>query len=149
MANVENLTLAAYSDRELLGVIADLADNDGWVETAHLATRAFGAGIQSEPKRQAHAHRCVGIRLGWMRRYGVVERDKSAPGRWRLSSAGEDFLSGRLRAAQSRAVTEADDGQMLHLATTMAERYYAAGPTAATMMRRAWQHGLSKRGRRR
>lgn len=147
MARAESLRLADFSDRDLLGVMADLADSEGWVMTSEVAERVFGRGINSDAKRRLHAIRCVAIRLSWMRRFGVVQLHREEPGVWGLSAEGVAMLRGELRSGQAKAIDGAMDEQLLHLATAIADRYRAAGQVGATMMRRAWQHGEARRRR--
>jgi len=143
----ESLRLAAYSDRDLLGLIVDVGDGDGWATNLDVAVKAFGSGIMSDDDRRVHAVRCVGVRLSWMRRFGVVERHERDQGTWRLSSDGEQMLNGTLGKTLAGSLSRIDDSQLLHLGTAIADRSQVAGPIGYTMMRRAWQYGVANRKR--
>lgn len=141
------MRLQDYSDRDLLGLLNDLGDQEGWCLTHDVAIQTFGTAIDNDDNRREHAERCVGIRLSWMRRYGVVDAHPEKKKMWRLSRVGYALLEGNLTAKQETALAGARDEQLLFLATAFGERYMTADSVGATMMRRAWQYAAGRRRR--
>jgi hypothetical protein len=151
MSPLESLRLIDLSDREVLLVVADVADDDGWAYAYDVAERL---GVADAYRRRAGAQR-----LSWLKRYGAVEREHEADEhgnlmyvagdphrprygqRWRLTATGEALASGRLRAAQQRAVDDADEAQLLLVARIVAERARASSSSAAAkLIEREWRH---------
>lgn len=132
----EHLTLYDYSDRELLLMMLDHADDDGWVSTHDLAT-----ALQVEGKYPA---RPVGIRLGWMKRYGAVERAEDKP-EWRLTRQGLALAVGDLSTQERQIIEGLTSEQMLSLTRALTTRYRRVGVVAANLMRREWQYGAFQR----
>jgi hypothetical protein len=131
-----SLRLDDFSDRELLFVVDDAADDEGWASTADVAE---ALNLASEhPKMNA------GIRLGYLRRLGVLERHPDTK-LWRLTTLGEHVRGGRLDPAVLAALEGLSDEQVLVATTTLAKHLVAAGPESATLMRREWTHGMAQR----
>ena len=127
------LRLYDFSDRELLLLMLDEADPvDGYVSVHDLAV---AIGIDAE-----HPGRHVGIRLGWMRRYGAVERQDSAP-RWRPTPMGQALARGDLDETQKEVLEGLTAQQMLTLTRNLTTRYRRVGDTARHLMRREWMYG--------
>lgn len=129
------LTLYDYSDRELLLMMRDHGNGDGgWVNSADLAE-----ALQIEAK---HPGQHVGVRLGWLRRFGAVERrEVKGESFWRPTRMGEALASGNLNNQQSKALEGLDVEQLLITTRILTQRYNRAGDTAAHLMRREWQAG--------
>jgi hypothetical protein len=138
MPNVarHRLTLLDYSDRELLNLMMDEAGEDGWASVHDLAV---AIGIDAK-----HPGQHVGIRLGWMRRYGAVERQNGAP-MWRPTPMGRALARGDLSEDQREVIEGLTSEQMLTLTRTLTTRYRRVGDTAAHLMRREWQYGTHGR----
>ena len=133
-------TIASVSDREVLALARDHADADGQFSTADLAA-AFDLNVK-------HPLSNVGVRLGYLRRIGMLERDSDS-GRWYLTIIGEHFAKGQLTAAQRRALESLRDGGAAWAATeSLSSLLREAGDAQATMMRRQWQHGWAQRNHR-
>ena len=73
--------------RELLHMMLDEADGQGWISAQDLAR-----ALAIEAK---HPAQHVGTRLGWMRKYGAVERQAKEP-MWRPTSMGRALATGDL-----------------------------------------------------
>lgn len=129
-------TLREASDRELLAYLQDAADADGQASTFAIADLA-----DLKAKRPLVN---VGVRLGYLRRVGLVERDPDTRG-WYLTAIGETFVAGRLPAAARRALDHLDGGAAWAATEQLGELLRAAGPEQATMMRRQWQHSWLRR----
>jgi hypothetical protein len=153
---LESLTILDLSDREVLLVLRDVAEDDGWGYAEAVGLRL---GIIEE-----HARRAAAVRLSWMVRYGAVEREHlvDADGRlryinddvgrpkygqrWRLTEIGEAFADGRLKRAQERAVEDASTAQLLLVAQAVAERArHLDSAPAAKLIEREWKHRWGRR----
>lgn len=141
-----SLRLSDFSDRELLRIIYDLSDEYGWVESVHLAEHLFPTQVRAGREDKNQALRCVGQRLSWMKRYGVVQRnEKDRKGTWGLTGQGKLLLTGAIPAHERKVIENLKENQLLDLTETLSMRYFYAGDVAATMMRRQWQFGSIRR----
>jgi hypothetical protein len=131
-----HLTLYDYSDRELLLMMLDEADEMGWVDVHTLAE-----ALVIDHK---HPGQCVGTRLSWLRRYGAVERKDGAP-EWRLTAMGRALATGGLDSVQEEVIGGLSSEQMLALTRALTTRYRRVGDTAAHLMRREWMAGTYSR----
>jgi len=122
-----------------LALIGDLRDTNGWVTSREIADRVGIAGTE------AHATRSVGVRLGWMRRYGVVvKNDDNGKVRWRLTADGERVLAARLGRGAVTALTGVSEEQLLAAAHVLTNRYAGSRHTYRTLVRREWQRELRR-----
>lgn len=125
------LKLEEFSDRELMQIMAEIGDEEGWCTVPE-----FAAKVKiSHP----NPNNCVGVRFAWMRRYGVLERDGD---HWRLTDTGEAILSARLSGGASQALRRVGQSTGM-LAVEMLTAVYqeAKGRPAGHLMRRAWRRG--------
>ena len=117
-----------WTDREILGIVQDLINEDGEATTTSIGERmgfklrhANGNGRRETPATK------VGGRLGWMRSGGLLssyetdpEADGHEPGdrdlRWDLTDIGYDICTGRLTKAVSGALGKMTDGDRVLLA---------------------------------
>src|SRR5215467_579662 len=90
-------------DLDLMHKLVDEADNEGWVELHHLA-RSLGLGDDH--------NRNLAVRMAWMRRYGILERDDKT-GLWRLSRGGERVVAARVKAASVRELEALPEAAMI------------------------------------
>lgn len=90
--------------------------------------------------------RAVGIRLAWMRRYGMLEFDQERR-LWRLSKGGERVTAARLKAAQTKRIEELPDEAMVDVMASVTSRYRHGEPMLADLLRREFLFGTQK-GRR-
>lgn len=128
--------LAEVSDRELLALLRDVADSDGTASTLDVAA---AADLETE-----HPLTNVGVRLGYLRKIGMLERDDDM--RWYLTTVGARFVGGKLTAAQKRALEALrDEGSAWQATEALSSLLGDASYTQATMMRRQWQHGWARR----
>jgi hypothetical protein len=87
------------------------------------------------------------VRLSWLKRYGVVQRDVET-GRWGLTSVGEGIMHGRLSGAQSRLLENVDPDNLFAVVHAVGGHLGRAHPEAATMAAREWRYNLAARKRR-
>ena len=148
---LDSLRLEAYSDRELMLVVRDLAIEDGWVEPEVVAQQL---GIETASPRGAVTSRFV-----WMRRYGAMERELEADddgtpvftragrvkvtSRWRLTPRGEALALGVLDEKARKQLDALTEDQMLLLTRWVAEKRRDVNEVAATLMRREWRYSNS------
>jgi hypothetical protein len=128
-------TLYDFRDLDLMLKVEAEADNDGWVEAAHLA-RSVGFGDDSHP---------VAMRFAWMRRYGMLEysEDKKM---WRLSAGGRRVSSARLKASQAQAIEALPDEAMIEVMANVTSRYWRGDALTAHMLRREFLYGTRRKG---
>lgn len=131
----KSLALMEFSDRELLNVILDVEDENGYV-TSEQIMEAVGLDHK-------HARSCVGIRFAWMRRYGVVDRHEKKG--WTLTPIGRKIALGALNDEEKLVLRNLTSDQLMEATRVLTGRYARAGQTASTMMRRAWQSGTGRR----
>jgi len=120
-----------FRDLDVLQKIVHEGDDQGWIDTEHLA-RSMGLGDDH--------NRNVAIRLAWMRRYGMVVRD-DAKGLWRLSRGGERVVSARLRAATVHELEALPEEAMVETMASVVSRYRLVDSMTATMLRREFLFG--------
>lgn len=136
-------TLFDFRDLDLMLKIAAEGDDEGWIETEQMAR---SLGLKDEQTR------AVGIRLAWMRRYGMLDFDEQRR-LWRLSPGGERVTKARLRASQAKTIEALDDDAMVDVMASVTTRYQLGSPLLANLLRREFmfgtQPGLRRNGRRR
>jgi hypothetical protein len=128
-------TLYDFRDVEIMMKLEDEADAEGWIETEHLA-RALGFSDDD--------FRNVGIRLGWMKRYGMLARDEKT-GVWRLTDGGRRVIEAKLRAATTRELQTINDEALIEAMTNVLHRYRHADAMTATILRREFAYGTQPR----
>lgn len=136
----DSLKLTEFEDFELLHLLEQEAGSDGWTTTEDLA-RELSLDVR-------YPIRNVGSRLGWLRRYGVLERDEDgAAGRYRMTAIGRQLLHGTLTKAQERALAEAGEGRLLAITRAVGGQLTAAGDEASALMHRQWRYSHARRRR--
>lgn len=145
----EHLTIDDLSDRELLLVLDDVSDGDGYAESDAIAERLDLA------KRAI-----ASSRLSWLARWGAVEREHERDEhgnlrymrdgrprhtqRWRMTETGAALAHGQLRARQRETLERINEQQMLELTRYVTQRARASGSVAAKLIAREWRYGTSK-----
>jgi DNA-binding IclR family transcriptional regulator len=133
------LRLEDFSDRELLFALEEHADGDGTVSSHELADGLGLSGLENP-------HQNIAIRLAWLKRYGVVERDPGGK-RWALTDVGARILHGGLRARESRALTEMSEDALFAAMEVFGSRMLNAHSEAAKMSERQWRYAMAQRKR--
>jgi hypothetical protein len=135
-----SMKLNDVSDREVLALCSDIAGPEGDFSTAD-----FAAAVDMAVK---HPLSNVGVRLGYLRRIGMIERDLDSK-RWYLTPLGVTYVRGSLTTAQRRALEALrDEGSAWAATEQLAALLQDASLSQATMMRRQWQHGWAQRNHR-
>lgn len=89
-------------------------------------------------------NRPVGIRLAWMRRYGMVAFDESDR-TWSLSAAGERVTRAHIRSSKITAVERLPDEKMVDVMAHVTSRWRHSDPMLAQMLRREFLYGTQRR----
>jgi hypothetical protein len=141
-----------YTDRELLMVMADVANNGGLILGLDVADRL---GYPKDPDDEKPPREVTG-RLAWMKRYGFVDRidprsiglKGSEPPRYVITPAGQAIMGGRISAAVERELDKGDPGTEVLLMRSLATRGFIEGRDwEAAAIRREWLHNAAKRPR--
>lgn len=146
---LDRLRIEDFSDREFLLILVDVADEDGWADSEHIAQQM-----------DLTERRIASSRLSWLRRYGAVEREheQDADGniryfrdgrvrytqRWRLTELGRAVAYGRLRKGTETALDRVDEGGLLMVARWLSERS-RGDMGAAKLVQREWRYGHGRR----
>lgn len=147
-----SLKVTDISDREILRAIYEEAGSGGWANMEEIAERFFS--MRGEDRRR-FAMRCTATRLAYMKRtLNVVmkrvmydKENHTKYTQWALTKQGEQFLLGQLTDAQTRALTNVDEGKLIATAEVVLNRYSVVRLPVATMIRRQWQHAYGQRRR--
>jgi len=126
---LHDYTLNGISDLELLAVIDDLADGDGWAAN-------YDIRVQLGEKPERGDRSGIGPRIAWMTRYGWLERDDG--GLHRLTAIGHVLLEKpKLSEAFSKYLHALNPAQRLIVTSEIASAGGAAEIQKA--MQRQWQ----------
>jgi hypothetical protein len=144
----DHLTIDDLSDREFLLVLDDVAKEDGWADSEHVAQRLDAA------KKQI-----VSSRLSWLVRWGAVmrehERDRygnlryRADGtprytqRWALTPEGRALAFGSLKTRQRESLDKFDETQMIEVTRWLTTRSRSSSAVASKLIAREWRYGSS------
>jgi len=148
---VDRLTIDDYSDRELLLIMEDVADEDGWASADDVADRL-------DLSKRAIAS----SRLSWLKRFGAVEREHERDDsgslryhrdgkamytqRWRMTKSGRALAHGQLRKKDEAALGTMGDEQMLLVTRWLSQRTVDEG-TTSKLVQREWRFGHAKQRR--
>jgi len=127
-------TVRDFRDRDIMLKLLAEGDEDGWVETEAMAA-SMGFSEDNRPPA---------IRLAWMRRYGMVERDEERK-MWRLTDGGLRVTKSHLKAAQSRTIETVPDEAMVEVMAAVLTRYRHGEPMLAHLLRREYLFGTAPR----
>jgi hypothetical protein len=133
--------LYAFSDEELLALVKDNLDTEGWVTSAELAD---AIGIPDDEDNRLNG---IGIRLGWMGRYGVVRKDteKKVPARWTITGRGIVILEATFSKSLEDQLAGLKGEALWRLSQTISARYSDADDVSAVLVRRSFQRAYHQR----
>jgi hypothetical protein len=137
-----DLTIWGISDFELLGVVDDLADEEGWTYTTEVRLQ-LGESLDKGYRSG------VGSRLGWMRRYGWLESkgtgSRSDPKAFRLTTVGHTLLDNpNLSGAFERTFKGLNPAQRLILTRELAEGAAGGVEEIHSALRRQWTRSMRR-----
>jgi hypothetical protein len=124
-------SLYDFRDHDLMLRLSDL----GEISSHDLAQEL---GLDSE------ATQAAGVRLAWMRRFGMVRFDQKKR-LWSLSQSGERIVAAKRRAALKKLVDEMPEGELIEAMAYITARYRLGEPMVAHMLRREFVYGTSPR----
>ena len=84
----------------------------------------------------------IGRRLGWMRHYGMLERNDGSL--WSLTDAGKRVVFARKRAALMQELGELPEEELIEVMAEVCARYRLGNPMIATMLRREFVFGTQR-----
>jgi hypothetical protein len=132
-----DLSIWGISDPEILGIVDDLADDDGWTTTIEVRLQL------GENPDDTRRHSGVGPRLSWLRRYEWLEQHPDDRSRWRLTPLGQDLLDHPdLTRTVQTALDKLNPAQRLRLTRQLAET--GASSPYRTALRRQWARSLGR-----
>jgi len=149
--SLEALTLLDISDREVLLVIRDVSDGEGYAYADDVATQLDLGG--------EHPHRAVASRLSWLVRYGALERgemrertlrDAENEGMvtkqrgWKLTPLGLSLAVGKLTKAQQDRLAKANLGELLMTTRALTARMESMNGTSK-LLDREYRYGIKRR----
>jgi len=136
MAKRETSHATLYDFRDI-DIMWQIADNNGVGITA--VDLADVLGFEKED-----GGRPVGMRLAWMRKYGMVAFDDNAH-TWKLSRGGERVIEAHLKAPQLRVVENLPDETMVDVMAHVTSRFQRGETMLAHMLRREFLFGTQRR----
>jgi hypothetical protein len=144
-----DLSLFGISDSELLAIVDDLADENGWTSTYEVRLQ-----LGERPDDADSASRSgVGPRMSWLRRYGWLEKgepEKDEAGKihqtFRLTAMGHALLDHpELTKTFEKAFENLSPAQRLRLTRELSSAGHRAPMEIQTALRREWRRNLERR----
>ena len=126
----QHLRLVDVSDIALLAVLERVGDEEGWASSVDVAGELALDAL--------YPARNVGSRLGWLRRYGAVERDG---GRWRMTAIGHRLYAAALDGEQLSVLDRLSRDDLLAVTHWLADRMPRVRREAASLIRREFKYG--------
>lgn len=134
-----DLTIWGIGDTELLAIVDDVSDDDGWSSTIDVRIQ-LGENIEDTSRRSG-----VGPRLSWMKRYGWLERHEHETRLWRLTPIGHAVLDNpNLSKAVENALGRLNPAQRMRLTRELAEDASQGQAEIRTALRRQWVRSLGR-----
>ena len=136
--------LYAFSDEELLHLVKDNLDSEGWVTSGELAD-AIGIPADEDNRLQG-----IGIRLGWMQRYDVIRKNTEPPlhpTKWTLTGRGIVVLDATFTRTLDEQLKGLKGEALWRLAREVTGRYGAADNVSASLVRRSFMRAHRGRSR--
>src|SRR5215831_4701793 len=130
----EHATLYDFRDADLMFRIAE--HRNGGISALELADEL---GFDAE-----EGGRSVGIRLAWMKRYGMVAFDEGNRS-WSLSAGGDRVVAAQLRAPELKVVEKMPDEKMIEVMALVTSRFQRGETMLGHMLRREFAFGTKKR----
>jgi hypothetical protein len=135
---LKSLKLLDYSDRELLLIVMEqsAAMEDGYATTGEVADTL---GIEGD-----HRRNCVGVRLGYMRRIGAVDKAPDSPTRWTVTPIGKMMATGQIKSNVQKQLDNLGPETMLLLTRFVGQRQKQSPTVAGQLIHREWKHTIGK-----
>lgn len=144
MARLRNID---YTDREMLFIIARVADENGIASSLDIAN-ALDIGDNGKLSPAGR----VAARLSWMRRYGFVYKvdPKSVnrptqPALWIMTEVGLQMIRGQLKKSLIDAIDKNDVGtQLLIMRRLLQASHMVGSPSVDAAVRREYLHNAEQ-----
>jgi hypothetical protein len=130
----EHATLYDFRDADIMW---HLRETNGAGVSSHEVADMLGFDAEE-------GGRPVGIRLAWMRRYGMVafdDRDRT----WKLSAGGRRVVAAREKVPSLLAVDKMPDELMVDVMAHVTSRFARGDTMLAHMLRREFKYGTKMR----
>ena len=128
-------TLYDFRDTDILYKIAENTNGKGIASQAVAELLGFDSEDGAQP---------IGIRLAWMKRYGMVaydDKDKL----WSLTKGGLRVTEAHLKAPELRVVETMPDEKMVEVMALVTSRFQRGETMLGHMLRREFAFGTQKR----
>jgi hypothetical protein len=130
------------ADRHL--TVYDFRDIDLMMKLADEGASGANAQDLSEALGMNGDVRAIGMRLSWMKKFGMVAYDDKRH-LWTVSGGGERVIESKARAAAMKSIDAVPDEQMVEVMSHVTARYRLGDPMVAHMLRREFQYGTAPR----
>jgi hypothetical protein len=128
-------TLYDFRDADLMFKIADNTNGKG-ISAPELAELiGFDAEDGARP---------IGIRLAWMKRYGMVAYDEKEH-LWQLTKGGRRVTEAQILAPELKVVEKMPDEKMIEVMALVTSRFQRGETMLGHMLRREFAFGTQKR----
>lgn len=134
-----HVSIYDYKDTDLMAHLASTS-TDGM--SSHEIAQEMGL-VKNEEDDGAQS---VGVRLSWMRRFGMVAFDGERK-LWTLTDGAERVMEAQKIAAMTRTIEAVPDESMVEVMAHVTSRYRLGDPMMAALLRREFQYGTSPRSR--
>lgn len=148
---LRSLTNFDYQDRELLHILNDEGDNEGWASTEDLGkvvriAPPEGNGNATKKERAAHAHRCIGTRFSYMSSVDWCEKKvEKGVTYWRLTDIGRDLMNGRLSEGMMGSLDMLRPADRVLVMRELGKAFTQSGRSSGTILRREWANATGRR----
>lgn len=149
------------SDAEMLAIVNDLADENGWTTTYDVRQQLGEDPWHSlkVPREQRGPVSGVGMRLAWLKRYGWLEGGEPVKvyaeepeygfrweKSWRLTAMGHALVENpKLSRAVENALGSLNPAQRVRLAREIGESGHTAPDEIRAALRRQWKRSMGIR----
>lgn len=137
-----SLRNADYTDRELLHIVDDCTNEEGYAHTLEIAEKIFG---DPEPSKQDRHY--VGSRMAWMVRYAFCARHPDEPGLYRLTTEGRNLMGGKLTKGVQTQLDKMGDADRVLVLREAAKTAFAATGPSQDFFRREYTYHYENRAR--
>lgn len=135
LRNEYHATLYDFRDTDIMFKIAESTNGKGVASQAIAELMGFDAEDGARP---------IGIRLAWMKRYGMVAYDQNEH-LWSLTRGGLRVAEAQLKAPELRVVETMPDEKMIEVMALVTSRFQRGETMMGHMLRREFAFGTQKR----
>jgi hypothetical protein len=133
-----DLSVWGIADTELLAIVDDLADENGWTSNVDVRLQ-LGENLESGQRSG------VGPRIGWMRRYGWLEQNYADRKQHRLTAVGHLILDNpELTKSFEQTLERLNPAQRLRLTREISQAGATAPAEIQAALRREWRRNLQR-----